>query len=168
MSNIAIQKIEDTAQRNLPVFDEIGKRLEEIRKRALSLFEKRGRQFGHALDDWLGAEREILGKWSAAELKDKAGMYELDITLPGYDPKEVQITATPAEIIVHAESKHEKESTNGNVVWTEFGSNNVYRRIEFPHPIDVEKIQAKLEKGMLHVAAPKAAVAQAKSIEIAS
>ena len=30
-----------------------------IRKRAFQLFEARGRQSGHALDDWLQAEREI-------------------------------------------------------------------------------------------------------------
>jgi len=30
-----------------------------IRKRAFQLFETRGRQSGHELDDWLQAEREI-------------------------------------------------------------------------------------------------------------
>jgi len=30
-----------------------------IRKRAFQLFETRGRQLGHELDDWLQAEREI-------------------------------------------------------------------------------------------------------------
>ena len=34
--------------------------LELIRARAYSLFELRGQQPGHALDDWLQAEREIL------------------------------------------------------------------------------------------------------------
>ena len=33
--------------------------LEFIRKRAYELFEMRGRQPGHELDDWLQAEREI-------------------------------------------------------------------------------------------------------------
>jgi len=32
---------------------------EFIRKRAYQLFEMRGRQSGHELDDWLQAEREI-------------------------------------------------------------------------------------------------------------
>lgn len=34
--------------------------LEHIRARAYRLFEMRGQQPGHALDDWLQAEREIL------------------------------------------------------------------------------------------------------------
>lgn len=34
--------------------------LERIRARAYSLFQLRGQQPGHALDDWLLAEREVL------------------------------------------------------------------------------------------------------------
>ena len=34
--------------------------IELIRARAYRLFESRGQQPGHALDDWLQAEREIL------------------------------------------------------------------------------------------------------------
>jgi len=41
--------------------------LELIRARAYSAFESRGRQPGHALDDWLQAEREILRQSSASE-----------------------------------------------------------------------------------------------------
>ncbi len=35
---------------------------QKIRLRAYELYEKRGRIDGHALDDWLEAEAEILGK----------------------------------------------------------------------------------------------------------
>jgi len=38
-----------------------------IVQRAYSVFESRGRQPGHALDDWLQAEREILRQSSASE-----------------------------------------------------------------------------------------------------
>jgi hypothetical protein len=35
---------------------------EAIRSRAYSIFEQRGREHGHDLDDWLIAEAEIVGK----------------------------------------------------------------------------------------------------------
>jgi hypothetical protein len=35
---------------------------EQIRLRAYQLYETRGREDGHDLDDWLQAEAEILGK----------------------------------------------------------------------------------------------------------
>ncbi len=34
---------------------------EQIRQRAYELYESRGREDGHELDDWLHAEREIAG-----------------------------------------------------------------------------------------------------------
>lgn len=39
---------------------------EYIRLRAYELFEARGRQHGHDVEDWLEAEAEILGKRSSA------------------------------------------------------------------------------------------------------
>ena len=41
---------------------------ELIRQRAYSLYEQRGCQDGHALDDWLRAEAEIYGK-NASEME---------------------------------------------------------------------------------------------------
>jgi Protein of unknown function (DUF2934) len=35
---------------------------EEIRRRAYELFELRGKQAGHDLDDWLQAEAELTGR----------------------------------------------------------------------------------------------------------
>ena len=168
MSNVAIQKVENTAHKALPIFEEITKRFNDVRQRALDLFENRGRQFGHELDDWLTAEREVLGKWSAAELKETNGKYELEMTLPGYEPKEITVTATPSEIIVNAESKHEKKSSEGKVLWTEFGSNKVFRRVELPEPIDVDKTSATLEKGLLKIGAAKAPTAKPKAINVAA
>jgi len=37
------------------------KREEQIRRRAYELYETRGREDGHAIDDWLQAEAEIFG-----------------------------------------------------------------------------------------------------------
>ena len=35
-------------------------RIDEIRSRAFALYESRGREDGHALDDWLNAERQVM------------------------------------------------------------------------------------------------------------
>lgn len=154
MANVAVQKIEKTEANSLPIFEEMEKRFETVRQRAFELFEKRGRALGSALDDWLRAEHDVCG-WPAAELDEKAGEYELQMTLPGFDPEEVQVTATPSEILVHAELKPEK-AEEAKVLWTEFGPNNIYRQFEMPQPIDVEKTRARLDKGMLHITAAKA------------
>ena len=46
---------------------------ERIRKRAYQLYEQRGRVDGFALDDWLRAEREILGAQKPRKAKAARG-----------------------------------------------------------------------------------------------
>jgi hypothetical protein len=46
---------------------------ERIRRRAYELYEQRGRIDGFALDDWLQAEAEILGKQKGQKVKAARG-----------------------------------------------------------------------------------------------
>ncbi len=166
MANVAVQKVAKAEVKALPIFEEIGKRLDGVRQRAFELFQNRGCEIGHALDDWLKAEHEVLG-WPAGEMTEWDSKYEVDLTLPGFDADQVQVTATPREIIVHAQYKPEKKEET-KVLWSEFGSNDVYRRFETPQPIDVDRIVATLDKGILHVIAAKAPAAKPKPIEVAA
>lgn len=167
MANITVQKIEKADIKPLPIFEEMEKRFAEVRQRAFDLFEKRGRELGHALEDWLRAEHEVCG-WPAAELDEKGEDYELQMTLPGFNADEVQVTATPSEIVVHAEIKPEKKVEEAKMLWTEFGPNNVYRKFGMPQPVDIDKVRATLDKGMLHITAPKAQAAKVKPISVAA
>jgi HSP20 family molecular chaperone IbpA len=156
MPNVGIQKVEKSEQNYAPVFQEMEKRIETIRAKAWESFEKRGFELGHDLDDWFKAEREILG-WPAAEMADRGENYELQVTLPGFDAKEVEVTVSPAEIIVHAAAKREEKGERGNVVWSEFGSNDLFRRFEMPKDIDINKATANLDNGILKITAAKLA-----------
>ena len=64
---------------------------DQIRAEAYNLFKHRGARDGHALDDWLAAEREFC--WPAAELTEANGGYSLKVALAGFDPKEIEVTA---------------------------------------------------------------------------
>jgi len=46
---------------------------ERIRQRSFELYEQRGRVDGYALDDWLQAEREILGAHKHRKVKAVKG-----------------------------------------------------------------------------------------------
>ena len=154
MAQVAVTKVNGGEKKALPVFGEIAKRIEKVQQRAFDLFEKRGGLLGHELEDWLKAEHEVLG-WPAAELAEKNGGYEIGVTLPGFEPKDVEVTATPNEVIIHAATKTEQKTEKDNVIWTEFGSNDVYRRFDVPDAINVDQVTAKLDNGMLRITAPK-------------
>ena len=75
MSQVAIQKVNDTAKTSLPIFEEVARRFDAVRQRAFDLFENRGGELGHDQEDWLKAERELFC-WPAAELAERDGKYE--------------------------------------------------------------------------------------------
>jgi len=165
MPNVEIQKVKDGQKDALPYFQEFEERFNEIRNRAFALFENRGRGFGYDLDDWLRAERELFAS-PAAELADKGNAYELQMELPGFEPKEVEVTATPDELIIHAAASQEKRSDKGNVLWSEFSSSDVYRRIPAPTPLNTDGIAATLEKGVLRITAQKTAESKSKAVGV--
>ncbi|MFN8579936.1 MAG: Hsp20/alpha crystallin family protein [Gemmatimonadaceae bacterium] len=164
MTTIAIQKHLEEA-RDLPIFQDLAARLDDVRKRAFDLFERRGFELGHDMEDWLAAERDVLG-WPAAELKDHGKDFEVDVTLPGFAAKEIELTATPSELILHAATEKRESGGDGHVLWSEFGSNDVYRHFEFPVSIDAGKVSADLENGLLRIRVPKANTAAPEPIKV--
>jgi HSP20 family protein len=86
--------------------------------------------------------------------------------LPGFDPKDVQVTATPDEVVIHAAASEEKKSDKADVLWSEFTSRDVYRRIPAPTPLNPDNVTATLEKGVLRITAPKTAELKAKSVAV--
>jgi HSP20 family protein len=160
MSKLNIQKVESPKERKLPIFDELEQIADRIRVRAYNLFANRGNGDSNDLNDWLTAQREIC--WPTAELVESDDEFEVKVALAGFDSKDVTVTATPRELIVKAsrskEHKENKKSKGVKVRWSEFQSNDVYRQIELPSDVDVGKIKADFDQGMLVIEAPKAKV----------
>jgi HSP20 family molecular chaperone IbpA len=163
MSQVTIHRVDEQDHRSLPILGEIAKRFEDIRQRAFELFEKRRCEAGHALEDWLKAEHEVLG-WPVAEMSEHTDGYELQVRLPGLEAKHVDVTAAPAEIIIQAACEPEKSTRNATVLWSEFGSPKVCRRFELPGPIDTARVSARLEKGVLTLFIPKGKPAKPQEI----
>lgn len=142
MSNIRVQQVDGSDQTMPQVLEEFEKRQDEVRRRAHELFLIRNSGVGLELEDWLAAEREIFG-WAKTELVKKGNALEILVTLPGFDSPDVEVTAAPGQIVVYAQA-----SQDG--VW----SSEVYRRFDLPESVAVDKVVAKLDKGILHITAP--------------
>jgi HSP20 family molecular chaperone IbpA len=158
MSELIIKKVPSPDQRDLPIFEELNEISDQIRVRAYSLFADRGFSVGHELDDWLTAQREIC--WPAAELVEEDNEFRARVALAGFDAEDIDLTATPREIIVKATRKSEQgdheSHDEATVRWSEFSSNAVYRQIAFPSDVDVGAIRVNFDNGMLEIEAPKA------------
>jgi len=162
MASVTIQKqagtLPDTLQQEMNAITD------EIRNRAFSLFERRGLMPGLDLEDWLQAEREVV--WApASELIENKNDFHAQIALPGFEAKELEVTATPNALVVRAESTHTHEGKEADVRFCEFSGKKMFRRLDLPADIDVDKVTASLDKGILEVTAPKA---MAKRLQVAA
>lgn len=155
MSEIEIKRVPQEGDRSLPVFEEFDRIMDKIRLQAYNLFAHRGAGDGHALDDWLTAEREFC--WPSAELAESESEYTLKVAMAGFEPNEISVTATPGEIMIKAE--HERRDSGSDeqeqLRWSEFRSDDVMRRIELPTAAEIGKLSASLKNGMLEITAPK-------------
>ena len=108
MSTVTVHKIREANDASPPFFEPIDRLFDEIRQRAFSLFEERGRVSGHDLDDWLQAEREVL--WSPpAELIEKEKEFQARVAVPGFEAKDIRITALPDAIVIEADAETKQE-----------------------------------------------------------
>jgi len=120
--------------------------VQRIRERAHSLFEKRQRQDGHALDDWLQAEQELLFRPETV-IEDRDGEVRLTVTMGDFKPMEIHIDAQADSILLTAERR---ENSDGDLVEKE-----CVAQFDLPEGIDPNKVTAELHGGHLEITAPK-------------
>lgn len=156
MANLTVQKVKSDEERIASALEDPRDTFESIRKRAFEMFERRGGNPGQELDDWLRAERDLF--WvPPAELAEDDKQVEITVAVPGFDWKEVQVTAQPGEILVRGNHAHHLEKKEKGVSYSEFSDKALYRRFEIAQPIDVDHVTANVENGILKVKAPKKA-----------
>ncbi len=154
MSNVAVERAQDVDATPPTLFERMTATADKIRQRAYELFQCRGCADGRSVNDWLEAERDIV-QTPEAELVEKDGKFQVQVALPGFDPKDIRVTAMPTVLYVEAESKHEHEKSEGDVYFCEFGQKRLFRRLDLPAPVNVDKVSANLEHGILRLTAPK-------------
>ncbi|SRR5579871_840092 len=155
MPQVAVEKVHEGSEKSESLSTRIGNLVEKIRERAFKFFQDRGSRHGSDLEDWLKAERELI--WiPEADLVETEGRFEVQVAVPGFQASEVSVSASPDSLVVSADSMHRHDQTKGDVRFCEFGERNLFRRFDLPAPINVEKVTANLDKGVLKLTAEKA------------
>jgi HSP20 family protein len=82
---------------------------------------------------------------------------EISAELPGVDQKDIEVDLTDGILTLKAERKTEKEEKDEkrqyHIVERSYGS--YLRRFALPFDADANKVQANLDKGVLHVFVPR-------------
>lgn len=110
------------------------------------------------------------GLSTAMDIVEKDKAYEVTADLPGFDEKDVEVKVESGLLCIKGERKSEKEEKKKDYHLTEREFGSFQRRFALPDGVDTDKIDAKLNKGVLTVTLPKKADAQkpAKTIEVKS
>jgi HSP20 family molecular chaperone IbpA len=140
--------------------DEVMKRMEE---RAFRLFEERGREDGHDLDDWFRAEQELLAPVPIT-ITEKNNELRIHAEVPGFTAEEIALNVEQNALTLqgeHTESKKVEGESNS----TESERRQIYSRIVLPADVIPEKAKATWKDGALEIVVPKA-VDKSTSIEI--
>ena len=154
MASIPVKKVPENGGVSTLLLEETKTLGERIRKRAYELFQCRHPAEGSSLKDWLEAERELVLA-PEADLVEKDGQFQLQIAMPGFNANEISVTAFPDTLTVRAESAHRHEKSDGEVYFCEFGEKTLFRKFDLPASINVEKVTANLDKGVLQISAAK-------------
>jgi len=129
--------------------EEIQKR---IRERAYEISQMRGHP-SREMDDWLSAESDIISV-PPMDIVEKDETFNVQIAAPGVAPADVQIMASPEQMLVKCHPKHTHEDA-GILHLCDFKSATLFRSFRFPQAIDVGSLDINLADGMLHITAAK-------------
>ena len=154
MAKVAIQKCKNTEETSKSLLEYSDTVTDLIRRRAFDIFKGRDGGKGTDLSDWLEAERGIV--WApASELAEDQKEFKARIAVPGFEAKDIQVSALPDALDVQADATHSHEQGDG-IHFCEFSQEKLFRRIGLPAAIDVDNVSASVDNGILRITAQKA------------
>lgn len=145
------------------MFDRMEELTCETARRAYDFFEQRGGEFGSELEDWFKAEREIL-RPVPVEIKESNGNILVSAAVPGFEPKELEVSVQDKTLIISGETESHKKEEEENTIVQEWKSNKIFRQLSLPSSVEKNKAEAHLKNGILELSLPKAAGAESTKV----
>lgn len=123
-----------------------------------------GRNFGLELPE----SKRLFNLTPAVEaFVDKEGKkYVCRVTLPGVEPKDVQVQAQGNVLVIRGERKITHRAKETELFEEEISYGIFERTLTLPEGVNVEKLTAEYVNGVLEITAPVAAAALPRKIEI--
>ncbi|MDG5814303.1 Hsp20/alpha crystallin family protein [Chitinispirillales bacterium ANBcel5] len=125
------------------------------------------------MDDFFGesafesAHRELTnGSWPRVDISEEDDHYLMHADLPGMDKNEVKIRVEQGTLTIEGEKKAERKKEKGKYRHLERSYGRFSRSFTLPEEIEEQRIEAKMNNGVLELKLPKNERAKRKAIEI--
>ena len=102
----------------------------------------------------------------AMDLYETEDEYVVKVAAPGLKPDNFEITLEQNVLTIrgHTEAEEEKEDARYHIREQRYGE--FMRTIQFPAPVDADRVQANLSNGILTIQVPKSESAKPKRITV--
>lgn len=100
------------------------------------------------------------------DMQENDEAFLLSVDLPGMRQEDVKIDLDGRVLTISGERKREDHSNNNGVTRVERSYGKFARSFSLPETIDIEKIEANLEDGVLRLALPKSEQVKPRTIEV--
>ncbi len=129
------------------------------------------REMDRLWEDYFGAGRRGLRplemEWApAVDVSETAEQVLVKAEVPGIDVKDIDISLSGDVLTIKGEKKAEREEKDESHHLVERSYGSFTRALKLPAAVDVDKIEAKYDKGVLTVTCPKKEEVKPKAIEI--
>jgi HSP20 family protein len=100
------------------------------------------------------------------DITNAADALVVEAALPGIRPEDVEITVEDGTLTIRAESRSERETTEGEVLISEIRRGSVSRAVTLPSGLEPDKASATFEHGVLHLSIPRSEEVKPRQIRI--
>lgn len=121
------------------------------------------------LEEEFGKGEKVLqpGNWMPpADIRETDSEVVISAELPGIDEKDIQIEIEDHHLVISGQREFERETKKEDYQRVERSYGAFCRSFALPASVDVDKIKAVDEKGVLKITIPKAPELKPKRIEI--
>lgn len=100
------------------------------------------------------------------DVTNTADALVVEAALPGIRPEEVEITVEDGTLTIQAESKTERQETQGETLISEIRRGSMSRTVALPTGLEPDKATATFEHGVLRLTFPRAEAVKPRQIRI--
>jgi HSP20 family protein len=100
------------------------------------------------------------------DVKETEAGIEVQAELPGVAEKDIEVQLKDGVLTIKGEKRQEREEKEKGWYLMERSFGSFLRQIPLPVEVEEERVEARFDKGVLHVSLPKSAGAEARARKI--
>ena len=122
-------------------------------------------------DSILAPAARMLNQLPAVDIKETENAYILDMDLPGYDEKNIEVHVDGSSLTIASKQEEardvkKEEENQGTYILRERRVNSFSRSFKLPENADPEAVSASFKNGILRLQIKKRSEAQKRAIQI--